>query len=190
VRTLDSSRQSRYGPIAPLHDGHHLTPRRGGQSRLIDGSRGDVIGLQGTHAWRAAILLATLYAACGLLFWHAQAHDAMVPTKVEPSARATRCVSSYPCFSPWAYAFDISIPLVNLGQTDNWRPDASALHGNIYRRAAWGGRVLGWMFASLLFASLTGLIQGLSVLPRARLVDADCLPLQFAKPSDLWSRLC
>jgi hypothetical protein len=79
--------------------------------------------------------------------------------KLEPSVRATQCTSSYPCLSPWAYALDISIPLVSLGQAGSWRPDASAPHGGIYRRAAWGGRVLGWTFATLLIASLTGLIR-------------------------------
>jgi hypothetical protein len=63
-------------------------------------------------------------------------------------------------FSSFAYAADLVIPIINLGQTDTWGPSTE--------RGAWGKRlwrygfmlqIAGWIVTALGAAAITGLIR-------------------------------
>jgi sRNA-binding regulator protein Hfq len=69
------------------------------------------------------------------------------------------CSNRYPCFSPWAYSFDVLVPLVKLQQSDSWRPDASTSKGQWYRRYGYLMTILGWAFATLAAAGFSGLLR-------------------------------
>jgi hypothetical protein len=72
---------------------------------------------------------------------------------------ATRCTSSYPCFSPVGYAVDTVIPVINVHQADYWGPDAQTTLGDAWAAATRFATVLGWALATLLVAGYTGLVR-------------------------------
>jgi sRNA-binding regulator protein Hfq len=88
---------------------------------------------------------------------------AAAPTTTVTAARqlnaSSPCSNRYPCFSPWAYSFDVLVPLVKLQQSDSWRPDASTSKGQWYRRYGYLMTILGWAFATLAAAGFSGLLR-------------------------------
>lgn len=65
-----------------------------------------------------------------------------------------------PHFQPLVYSFENTFPLVKLGQTDKWQPnpDADGL-AHYLRWFVWIQTVLGWVFAGLFAAAVSGLVQ-------------------------------
>lgn len=65
-----------------------------------------------------------------------------------------------PHFQPLAYSFENTFPLVKLGQVDKWQPnpDVSGL-AHYLRWIVWGQTVLGWIFATLFVAAVSGIVQ-------------------------------
>lgn len=117
----------------------------------------------GYHTWRAGVALATLF----LIFWILSAvavpHHLIAWTgdisglHVVPSA--TKCASSYPCFSSFGYTVNTVIPLINVHQAEFWGPDASTPWGAAFTVATWIATGLGWALATLLVAGYTGLVR-------------------------------
>ncbi len=128
----------------------------------------------GYRTWRAAVLLAILYAFVVGFLWCASHHGAIIAVQASPAVptsapaartmpAATRCTKYYPCFNPFGYAIDTVIPIINVHQADFWAPNARA-------GAPWGwgwatvlvtylGTALGWLFATLAVAGYTGLAR-------------------------------
>lgn len=65
----------------------------------------------------------------------------------------------YPCFYPAGYAIDVVIPLINVRQADNWRPNADAPWGWSLVAGTWVATGLGWALSTLAVAGYTGLIR-------------------------------
>jgi len=124
----------------------------------------------GYRTWRAAILLAILYAAVAIFFCFARSHDALIAVQATPGITATTsltdsaCTASYPCFNPFGYAVDTVIPLINVHQADFWAPNAHASCPWDWL-SVWVTYVstgLGWLLATLAVAGYTGLARNAS----------------------------
>jgi hypothetical protein len=118
----------------------------------------------GYQPLRAIGLLVAVYVAVLGMFWFAQHRDSViVPTKdtktITPVPTALHCVPAYPCFYPAGYAVDVVVPIINLRQAENWRPDGHAPWGWAYVAVAWVGTGLGWAFTTLAVAGYTGLVR-------------------------------
>ena len=63
-------------------------------------------------------------------------------------------------FSPWGYALDLVVPILDLGQTDAWAPSKDR---GWWGWGLWFGRgwfaVLGWLVTALGAAAVTGIMQ-------------------------------
>jgi hypothetical protein len=113
----------------------------------------------GYQPWRAALLLGIVFFACATVFGQAAEDRAMIPRDSKATAMAATCTQDYPCFNRWMYAFDVTVPLISVGQDAAWRPDVSRQNGRRYQYMFWAGRFFGWIFATLAVASLAGLVR-------------------------------
>jgi len=120
----------------------------------------------GYQTWRALAGLVGLYAMVLVISWIAQLHTGLIvpvpqnATGILPKPSALRCMSDYPCFNPFGYAFDTVVPIINLHQVDYLRPNASARPwGAFLVWASWAGTVLGWLAVTLAVAGYTGLAR-------------------------------
>jgi uncharacterized protein YjbI with pentapeptide repeats len=117
----------------------------------------------GYQPLRAVGWLALLYVVVLLMFWWAQHRDSViVPTRdfgAHSAPTALKCRSDYPCFYPAGYAFDVVIPIIKVGQADNWRPDGQAPWGWAYLTGSWLATGLGWGLTTLAVAGYTGIIR-------------------------------
>lgn len=138
-----------------------LSPGRMVSNWLLD----HLIGY-GFKTYRAAAALLILYAAVFLPLQVAQythtlaRHSLIVPTDASAVAQGIttqRCSAkqySYSCFYPVGYAFDIVVPLINLHQADNWRPNGWAMTAGV-----WAVTGAGWFLATLLVIGYSGLAR-------------------------------
>jgi hypothetical protein len=135
----------------------NLGPSGAAANLLLGGTIG-----YGYRPGRALYFLIALY-LISALWIYPQARSVMLPTKL-PAAATTitandRCPVNYPCYSPWAYSFDILVPVVSLGQTDAWAPEGR--RGDFVRYYGYVLTVLGWALATMAVAGLTGLVRRL-----------------------------
>lgn len=149
ARRIAIAKQRERGRARRRDGGHAMNLGRRMWHRLF----GFVLGF-GYQPWRAAVLLAAVFLVCATAFGAAAHQGAIVPKDIKATAVAAQCTSDYPCFNQWMYAFDVTIPLISVGQDANWRPDAAG-----YLAMFWAGRILGWGFATLAVAALTGLVR-------------------------------
>jgi hypothetical protein len=118
----------------------------------------------GYRPLRAVGLLLAVYLAVLLGFQCAQHHDSMiVPAKdtkaITPAPTALHCSPAYPCFYPAGYAVDVVVPIINLRQAENWRPNGQAPWGWALIIGGWIATGLGWAFTTLAVAGYTGLVR-------------------------------
>ncbi len=69
------------------------------------------------------------------------------------------CGAQYPCFHPWAYAFDTTVPLFKLGQTDFFRPDTSTTAGARLQVLGWTASAAGWVLATIVAVGVSGTVR-------------------------------
>ena len=74
-----------------------------------------------------------------------------------PSERT--CTSTYPCFSPAGLALDTVLPIVNVHQSENWRPNRRAPFGTSLVVFLIVATLLGWAFTTLAVVGYTGLVR-------------------------------
>jgi hypothetical protein len=134
-----------------------------GKLRLTGNWLLDVTIKHGYQPLRAVGMLLAVFFAALLLSWGAQ-HDAViVPAKVtsslHPTPTALDCRADYPCFYPLGYAMDLTIPIVKVGQAENWRIDGAAAWGWAFVGGTWVITGLGWAFTTLAVVGYTGLIR-------------------------------
>jgi hypothetical protein len=118
----------------------------------------------GYRPLRAVGLLAGLYVLVVLALWGVQHHsDVMVPAKdttaMTPAPTALHCSSGYPCFYPAAYALDVVVPIVKVGQADSWRIDGTVPWGWAYLAGSALATGLGWALTTLAVVGYTGLVR-------------------------------
>ncbi|MFF4148478.1 hypothetical protein ACFY0A_46360 [Streptomyces sp. NPDC001698] len=123
-----------------------------------------VIFAHGYKPLNAVWWLIGVYILVFLAFLLAQHHDAaMIPAKpttpLQEVPTARDCVQNYPCFYPAGYAVDVVIPLINVHQVENWRPNGDAPWGWALSAGAWVATGLGWALSTLAVAGYTGLIR-------------------------------
>lgn len=70
------------------------------------------------------------------------------------AANASNCTSSYPCFFPPAYAFEILLPVINLRQVSFWLPNASSGLGKFLFAWVWAAIVYGWLVSLAIAAGI------------------------------------
>ena len=118
----------------------------------------------GYQPLRAVGLLVAVYLVTVLAFWGAQHHDTViVPAKdvrtLTPTPTGLHCTASYPCFYPAGYALDVVVPIINVRQAENWRPNGDADWGWAYGGGSWLATGLGWAFSTLAVVGYTGLVR-------------------------------
>jgi len=118
----------------------------------------------GYQPLRAVVLLILVYASVLLVTCFTQHQNSMiVPAKdtknITPTPTALHCSPAYPCFYPAGYAVDVVVPIINLRQAENWRPNGQACWGSAYIAFGWVATGFGWTFTTLAVAGYTGLIR-------------------------------
>lgn len=66
---------------------------------------------------------------------------------------------AYPILEPWVYSLDALVPFVDLHQEDYWRPDTRASWELAAQRYLAAHTLLGWVFATVGLAAMTGLVK-------------------------------
>jgi hypothetical protein len=121
---------------------------------------------------RSLLIAVPLVAALAVWLGHARAEDMLIATDETPATsaraedvRASDCTDAYPCVQPVVYALDNVVPIVDLGQRTRWAPDQSR-HGAEWwdsgrwlAAALWAAGALGWILATLVAASFTGVVR-------------------------------
>jgi cytoskeletal protein CcmA (bactofilin family) len=124
---------------------------------------------------RSLLIAVPLVAALAVWLGHARAEDMLIATDETPATaaasadgddvRSSDCESAYPCVQPVVYALDNVVPIVDLGQRSRWAPDQSR-HGAEWwdsgrwlAAALWAASALGWILATLVAASFTGVVR-------------------------------
>jgi hypothetical protein len=95
----------------------------------------------GYRPWQAGLWLLALVASGSYVFGDAY------PSHMAPKTPATGA------FHPIAYALDVLVPIINLGQRDAWQPQGAALYWS------WGLTVAGWILTTAIVAGLTGVLK-------------------------------
>lgn len=100
----------------------------------------------------------------GVVFWLAYRSDRMAPVmeRSDPAAPITATElarADHPKFQPLMYSLDLLAPLLELGQTQSWRPRRNMPGSGAMQWYHWGHAILGWTLTTLVVAGLTGLIR-------------------------------
>jgi hypothetical protein len=124
----------------------------------------DVTIRHGYRPMRAVWMLLGVYLISLALFWGGKSQEGlMVPVRdtffLARVPMATVCTADYPCFSPFGYAIDVTVPIIKTGQADSWRPNAARDWGWVYLGGSWVFTGLGWAFTTLAVAGFTGLVR-------------------------------
>jgi hypothetical protein len=121
---------------------------------------------------RSLLIAIPLVAALAVWLSDARAEDMLIATDETPATSASgdevsssECTDAYPCVQPVVYALDNVVPIVDLGQRTRWAPDQSR-HGAEWwdsgrwlAAALWAAGALGWILATLVAASFTGVVR-------------------------------
>jgi hypothetical protein len=127
----------------------------------------------------SVIWLLTLTLVCALFYGHSYSTGNFVPTDKDAYvsfSQNKQVPSHYARFNPFIYAFENSFPLVKLGQTDHWQPEPRQDWGCRTRAhqlapSCWGLSpsflrvirsaqvLLGWFFATMFVAAVTGVVR-------------------------------
>jgi hypothetical protein len=108
-----------------------------------------------------SIAVSTAFA--GLIFWMGSVNGALAPTNVDAYkawATGSQYRQAYPAFQPFVYALENDLPLVKLGQNDQWVPDRNhrAKHWFDSYGFLYGTKtcliLFGWVQASILATAL------------------------------------
>ncbi|MBP0453478.1 hypothetical protein J5Y04_28615 [Kitasatospora sp. RG8] len=108
---------------------------------------------------RAVVMLLAVYLITLTALLFAQHHGAIAPAKdtqklnPSPAALGYDC-KAYPCFYPAGYAVDVVVPLINVHQAENWRPNGWGWAAGI-----WGATGAGWALSTLAVVGYTGLVR-------------------------------
>jgi hypothetical protein len=143
--------------------------------RLLERSIG-----YGYQPQRALWGLAGLTALGALIYWRAHRMGTMTPTDKDAAQGAKSSPGlpgHYPRFQPFIFSLENTFPLVKLGQVDKWQPDPSheptispdgvalkrflarSPSPRVIRWFAWIQILLGWLFATLFVAAVSGIVQ-------------------------------
>jgi hypothetical protein len=111
----------------------------------------------GFEPWRALYLALALWALAWWTIESAATAEAVVPTRATAAIQNPEdCrARDYPCLMPALYAADLLLPIVDLGQLDNWRVTGP----EVYRFLIPGFTVMGWALTTLVVAGFTSVVR-------------------------------
>ena len=146
-------------------------------ARLWDLSTREIAGY-GHLPQRSAYWLGILLFAAFCLYWLTWTLGGMVPDsdvimvsddwaeamRQMPGAPAHHWITTepgthYETFSTLAYALDIVVPIIDLGQEEAWAATTATKLGMFAWAATWGFKLMGWLVTALGAAAVTGLIR-------------------------------
>jgi hypothetical protein len=81
------------------------------------------------------------------------------PFTSSPREQSTRDFYPYKPFSGIVYSLETLLPFVDLYQAKHWVPNAESGGGRVLRGYLWFHTLLGWFFASMIVAGLSGVVQ-------------------------------
>jgi hypothetical protein len=90
------------------------------------------------------------------------------PTYIGEADNGKELVSSYPSFDPLAYSIDTFLPIIDIQQSEYWRPDTSKKCwllqkerscGAFLRIYLWIHIIFGWLLTTLFVIGFTGLVR-------------------------------
>jgi hypothetical protein len=105
----------------------------------------------GYDTWRAVLFSVILVLVGTLLFTYGGRRAWIVSTEDRPE--------SYKPFNGFIYSLETLLPFVDLYQAKHWLPNAQSRAGRNLRRYLWVHTLLGWFFASMIIAGLSGVVQ-------------------------------
>ena len=127
-------------------------------------------------AWTGALLIALTGWAMSCVWWAGDMTPTAAPVLVSAEWKALAACEDcrpgvdwaahdgpgrdYETFKPWLYAFDVVVPLINVGQEAAWGPSTS--RSWLGRWAHWGlplVKVMGWLITALAASAVTGAIR-------------------------------
>jgi hypothetical protein len=133
--------------------------RETGAPRLWSFVRRYVIGYGYYPTWALGWLIGLIFLGTSIL--HAAFYaSGMVPTEhraYESFVASGIVPNDYPRFHALSYAVENSVPLLKLGQLDQWRPDPRAQA--LLQWFCWLQVLFGWFFATMGIAGVTGLVR-------------------------------
>jgi hypothetical protein len=92
---------------------------------------------------RPLVVVFLAWIAGTIFFYLAQAKGLMeAVSPPQGGAVAETCTQNYPCFFPFAYAFEIFLPVINLRQVSFWLPTGDK---------SWGVALLVWVWLAIIF---------------------------------------
>ena len=98
-----------------------------------------------------------------ILFWLGSKAKAVTPTEKEAYdcfAKTGKIPAYYQPFSPLVYSLETFLPLVKLGQGDEWAPNPNAGRaGKCLRRYLWVHMLMGWLLTALFVAGVSGIVH-------------------------------
>ncbi len=112
----------------------------------------------GYQPGNAIWLMVALWLIGGFLCWQNYCAGAIVPTdkdvykEFQPKREAP---GYYPRFEPLVFSLENTFPLVKLGQADKWQ----AASQSYMRWFIWVQILLGWLFATLFVAAVSGIVH-------------------------------
>jgi hypothetical protein len=105
----------------------------------------------GYSTWRAVVFSAILVLFGAFYFTYGNGQAWIISTEEHPE--------SYTPFSGIIYSLETLLPFVDLYQAKHWVPNAQTRGGRTLRRYLWVHTLLGWFFASMILAGLSGVVQ-------------------------------
>jgi hypothetical protein len=105
----------------------------------------------GYDIWRAVWFSAALVIVGSLLFVQGGRRGWIISTEDHPD--------SYKPFNGFIYSLETLLPFVDLYQAKHWVPNTKSRAGRNLRRYLWVHTLLGWFFASMIVAGLSGVVQ-------------------------------
>lgn len=132
-------------------------------ARQFDRLLGVTIGF-GYAPWRALLWALALVAVGWAIYAPASASDLMRPSHTPgqrgaPSAKSSHCTPSYPCLHPLIYSVDTVLPIIRLGERDNWFVDTRTTKGELVAIYSWLATLLGWVLATFVVASFSNAVR-------------------------------
>jgi hypothetical protein len=111
----------------------------------------------GYNTWNAIVFSTILLLFGSSYFTYANSRNN--PRWIISTEDSEEKSETYKPFSGIIYSLETLLPFVELYQAKHWVPNAQSPGGRILRRYLWVHTLLGWFFASMILAALSGVVQ-------------------------------
>ena len=133
--------------------------------RLLHMLYGALLGY-GHQPWRLIRVMTSVWVVCGLIYWAAvnpRWFGSQTPL-IAPKLAQSSTSPSYANFAPLVFSLDVLLPVVSLGEEEDWQPVVASegapwLWGYLVRLVYWFEIVFGWVAALQLLVVLARLVR-------------------------------